>query len=54
MARRMQKNGRERGNQGNGMGHWSDWNGGHATKTKNKRDQKAREDRKRKSHGWQD
>ena len=53
-TRRVQKNGRERGNEGNGLGHWGDWSGGRATVTKNKKDIRSSEDRKSKRNGWID
>lgn len=53
--RRTQKNGRERGNPGNGLGPIQEWSPlARGTATKNKRDMRDREDRKRKSRGWDD
>jgi hypothetical protein len=52
--RRTQKNGRERGNEGNGLGHWGEWNGGRATRTKSKGDKREREARREKSRGFSD
>jgi hypothetical protein len=51
---RKQKNGRERGNPGNGNGHWADWNGGRATRTANKRDREDQRARRDKSRGYRD
>lgn len=40
------------GAKGNGMGHWSEWNGGRATRTKGKTDLRKQEDRRNKQKGW--
>lgn len=54
MAKRKKRRKRKRGNPGNGLGpHHEVSPMGHATRTKNKRDRKDAQDRKRKQKGWQ-
>ena len=49
-----QANGRERGIEGVGMGHITEWNGGIArgTATPNKRERQNRRDRRDRQKGW--
>lgn len=53
--RRVQKNGRERANPGDGWGHWDTWNGGKAGISKSRKDIRDRENRKsRQARDWGD
>lgn len=50
------ENGRRvRGNEGNGLGHKDEWNGGVArfTATPNKRERTRRQERRQKQKGWE-